>query len=50
MPKQTRVRSAITGEFVKKGEATKHPKTTVTETVKVAKPATKATSKPARHQ
>ncbi|HJV21725.1 MAG TPA: hypothetical protein VJ570_03460 [Holophagaceae bacterium] len=45
MPKPTRVRSAITGEFVKKGEAVKHPKTTVKETVKVAKPATKAASK-----
>ncbi|MBI3130596.1 MAG: hypothetical protein HYZ13_04500 [Acidobacteria bacterium] len=45
MPKPTRVRSAVTGEFVKKGEAIKHPKTTVKETVKVAKPVTKATSK-----
>lgn len=41
MPKQTRVRSAITGTFVKKEEATKHPKTTVKETVKPTKPSTK---------
>lgn len=45
MPKSTRVRSAVTGEFVKKGEAIKHPKTTVKETVKVAKPSTKPASK-----
>jgi hypothetical protein len=30
----TRVRSAVNGRFVKKGEATKHPKTSVTEKVK----------------
>jgi len=29
----TRVRSAVTGEYVKKSEATKHPRTTVTERV-----------------
>jgi hypothetical protein len=32
-----RVRSAETGKFVTKEEATKHPKTTVTETVKPTK-------------
>ncbi|MBI4823786.1 MAG: multidrug transporter [Nitrospirae bacterium] len=31
------VRSAITGKFVGKSEATKHPKTTVTETTKKKK-------------
>lgn len=30
----TRVRSAVTGRFVKPIEAVKHPKTTVTEKVK----------------
>ena len=30
----TRVRSAVSGRFVKKSEATKHPKTTVTEKIK----------------
>lgn len=34
MPKQTRVRSSVTGQFVKPQEAVKHPKTTVKETVK----------------
>jgi len=34
MTKKTRVRSAVTGQFVKKDEAIKHPKTTVTESVK----------------
>ena len=34
----TRVRSAITGRFVRKGTAGRHPKTTVTETVKPCKP------------
>jgi len=29
----TRVRSAVTGKFVKKSEAKKHPRTTVTERV-----------------
>jgi hypothetical protein len=33
----TRVRSAVSGQFVPKKEAIKHPKTTVTETVKPAK-------------
>jgi len=32
------VRDAGTGRFVKKGEATKRPKQTVTETVPVKKP------------
>lgn len=30
----TRVRSAVTGRFVKKDQATKSPKTTVTERIK----------------
>ena len=30
-------RSAITGKFVKKGYVKKHPKTTVTETIKTGK-------------
>jgi len=30
----TRVRSAVTGQFVKKSEATKNPKQTVTEKVR----------------
>ena len=34
MSKKTRVRSAITGQFVKREEAARHPKTTVTETIK----------------
>lgn len=29
-----RYRSAVTGQFVKKGYAIKHPKTTVSETIK----------------
>ena len=33
----TRVRSAVTGQFVAKPEAIKHPKTTVTEKVKSIK-------------
>ena len=33
----TKVRSAETGRYVKKEEATTHPKTTVTETTKPAK-------------
>ena len=37
----TRVRSAITGRFVRKGTAGRHPKTTVTETVKPRKPCKK---------
>ena len=37
----TRVRSAITGRFVPKGTAGRHPKTTVTETVKPSKPCKK---------
>lgn len=37
MPKPTRVRSSITGQFVKPEEAVKHPKTTVKETVKPPK-------------
>jgi hypothetical protein len=45
MHKQTRVRSAVTGEFVKKEEAVKHPKTTVKETVKSTKPAAKGKAK-----
>ncbi len=35
--KATRVRSAVTGRFVKKSRAKTHPKTTVTETVKKRK-------------
>ncbi len=31
------VRSAVTGRFVKSGTAVKHPKTTVTETIKTLK-------------
>ena len=34
MAKQTRCRSAISGKFVTKSYADKHPKTTVKETVK----------------
>ena len=37
--KNTRVRSAESGQYVKREEAKKHPKTTVTETAK--KPVTK---------
>ena len=33
----TRARSAITGRFVSKGAAKRHPKTTVVETVKKCK-------------
>ena len=33
----TRVRSAVTGKYVKKSQATKHPKTTVTERIKRSK-------------
>lgn len=33
----TRARSAITGRFVRKGTAKRHPKTTVVETVKSRK-------------
>lgn len=33
----TRVRSAVTGQFVPKKEAVSHPKTTVTEKVKPPK-------------
>lgn len=33
----TRVRSAVTGQYVPKSEAIKHPKTTVTETTKPPK-------------
>lgn len=33
----TRVRSAVTGQYVPKSEAVKHPKTTVTEKVKPTK-------------
>jgi len=33
----TKARSAITGRYVKKGYATKHPKTTVVETSKTKK-------------
>ena len=32
-----RYRSAVSGQFVKKGYALKHPKTTVSETVKKKK-------------
>lgn len=32
-----KVRSAINGRYVKSGEATKHPKTTVTEKTKGSK-------------
>lgn len=35
--KTVRVRDAITGQFVEKGEAKRRPKTTVTETVKPKK-------------
>ena len=31
---RTRVRSAITGRFVRKGTERRHPKTTVVETIK----------------
>jgi hypothetical protein len=37
--KNTGVRRAVTGQYVKNSEAKKHPKTTVTETIK--KPPTK---------
>ena len=37
----TRVRSAITGRFVKKSTEGRHPKTTVKETVKPRKPCKK---------
>ncbi|WP_413728472.1 hypothetical protein [Sodalis sp. RH19] len=37
MPTRKVVRDAGTGEFVKPSEATRRPKTTVTETIKVPK-------------
>jgi len=38
---KSRTRSAITGQYVKKSYAVKHPKTTVRETTKVVKKASK---------
>lgn len=49
MPKKgsstSKVRSAVTGQFVKKSEAEKHPKTTVTETIRTGKPVGKRKAK-----
>lgn len=41
MTKRKVVRSAITGQFVPEVEAKRHPKTTVTETIKYPNPTKK---------